>query len=868
MPRSSFSFASGALIYAGGQLANVLFQLLLLKHFGQSTYAEIGLAHLLVLSTLFIGDLGYSSLFLREHPDNADWQARWRQALLHRLILTLLLDALLLLGWAYLYSPNSASFAYLLGAMPTTLFGLINYSAPLLVQGRRHLGFIVQQLAWPSALAAGCLLQVQDPTFSAGQAGILISFAYLLQALFNITVFGHLHLLLPKRCESGSTMLRSALHLSLMGVAGTLHDRLTPFLIAQITPSFTAAYLLICHILNGATGVFNQFNRLILAEANTNGLRWTGYLSTLLLIGLALSTLLIHGVFSHWPATQEMPWLHMTFPVLVGWGLTTLGSLVCAVLISRGQERKLLRILILGLLISTLLQSTAVAMNAQEWLLWARAMGMMYITMAVLKLCQFRLAASGISLLAATSLCSIAHLMPAAWWLALGLFLIALLLVWRQPLGLLDTSPSHLYKRSALSPAAFQQALQRNYGDEVSRLRHELFFLNQHPHHQLNLRSFLAALRDAGHCLMLPRRVAELPKFVAVASLTGSSGREALEPCLTELKHAAHPCAVVIHPRLLGKVAGFRPASPGLIGWYNALRAWSIPLCATIDAPIPAWPVRCALFRHRLWLAAWQRTLMTQTNAGTLLLHNDFDMFAVAAIEAGRERWRSICVQHGLPTDEFAPPRAEQQLVWGASSRSAYINLGFSADNLLPGPSRTLSHQDEAIPPPRGICIISQTHTPIFGRSLSTDFAHLAQALLAGLGPQQPLSILLHPGESQGAPSYPATLHALCKRPPHSTLNGTGERCIVVGFCSTALLEAACHGHLVIGMDWQVTESLSALLVGQPPHRVGDCNELLVLINALSSDFSHRQVFLQRQRQWLSATFNHDDACLDWIGAT
>ncbi len=81
MAHSGLSFVSGAVIYAAGQIANLLFQLLLLQQLGQQLYAEVGLAHLLILSTLFIADLGYSTLFLRESPDAPGWSTRRNRVL-------------------------------------------------------------------------------------------------------------------------------------------------------------------------------------------------------------------------------------------------------------------------------------------------------------------------------------------------------------------------------------------------------------------------------------------------------------------------------------------------------------------------------------------------------------------------------------------------------------------------------------------------------------------------------------------------------------------------------------------------------------------------------------------------------------------
>lgn len=866
MAHSGLSFASGAAIYATGQITNFAFQLLLLQQLGQSLYAEVGLAHLLILSTLFIADLGYSSLFLRESPDAPGWSARWRKALLHRLTLTLLLDVGVLLGWLLIRGAQSDGFAYLLSALPATLLGLINYSAPLLAQGRRHTGFLLQQVAWPTALMASLIVLLSNTPLSASTAGALVSLGFAAQAAVNLYTFGRPHLLLPSLEKRESNLLASALQLSMMGIAGTLHERLTPFLIAQLAPSFTATYLLLSHALNGASGIFNQFNRLLLVEVKGSGSKWAGYLGTLLLAGLAIGLLLVLATGTLWPAMSLLQRLDLLIPLLFGWTFITLGGLGNALAIGHGRERQLLHIILFGLIASTLWQFTAYALESAAGLLWGRALVMLGITLTTLHLCHLGFTSSGYLLLISSIISALIIDHPTACLLIAVLLPLALLSVYRQPRALRETGT--LDTPQALSPAAFQQALADHYGTEVSRLRHELFFIRQRTGYKRNLRCLLAAMRDAGYCLSLPRQSPNLPSVTGVASLPGSSGREALEPCLQSLQARGCPTAIVIHPRLRSTVSGSCPARPSFKGWISALHAWIMPLPATHQAPIGAWPVRCTLFRHRLWLNAWQRTLAQQAKGGTLLLHNDFDLFAVAAIEAGRGTWRSLCVQHGLPTDEFTPPRADRQLVWGGSSQAAYLALGFPPANLLRGPSKALPPPAELAPSPAAICIVSQTHTPIFGRSLKADFIQLAQHLHADDHDGQRLQILLHPEECRQANPYPATLAHLCRRPPHDILQPGSAPCIVLGFCSTALLDAARYGHLVIGLDWQAPGSIAARMVGQPLIRAANYQALRQLLDELMQHEEQRQDFLKRQRDWLEDTFKANDQWLEWVSCT
>lgn len=442
MASLSTGFANGALIYSLGQVANFLFQLLLLKAFGPAHYGEIGLAHLLLLSVLFIGDLGYSSLFLREAPGDARWERRWRQALLHRLWLTGLLDGLVVLGWLLLYGHSGEGFGYLLGALPATLLGLANYSAPLLAQGRQRLGFLVQQVAWPAALLLWLLLGGLQQPASGLLAGLAASGGFLLQALVNVSLFGRLRLLLPRRCEQGRSMLRSALHVSLMGIAGTLHDRLTAFLLAQLAPAFLPVYLLLSQALSGASGVFNQCNRLLLVQAgNDTGRHWAAILASLLLLGMALGFQLLLGVAAIWGGPRERDWLLLAFPVLFAWSIATLGSLLNALLIGQGKERELAHVMLLGLVASSGLQFAGLALGNAEWLLWGRVLATLGMSVATLYLCRLAPTATGYCLGAAALAACFALQAPAAWWLSLSLLLGALFGARRQLLVLRSGAP-------------------------------------------------------------------------------------------------------------------------------------------------------------------------------------------------------------------------------------------------------------------------------------------------------------------------------------------------------------------------------------------------------------------------------------------
>ncbi len=426
--RMRAGFLSGAVSYMAGQGCTLLFQWLLLRHFGTQGYADVGLAHLGLLTVLFLADLGYASLFLREDPASEGWVLRWRQALCHRLAATLVLDLAWVAGAWWTSRGQGEGFAYLLSVLPATLLGLVGYSAPLLAQGRRLAGFGVQQVAVPAATLAWLALR-GAPGWEGGMgAGIAVSLGYLVQATVNVAVSGApLRLLLP--AVGGGRMLGSALRLSALGIAGTLHDRLTPFLLASAAPAFVPAYLLLGYLLNGAGGVFNQFNRLLLAEAHTDtGVRWACGLMSLLLGLSAPAALLLWPAAARWGNAEQREWLPWVMPVLVAGAIVLFSSVLSALLIGRRREQALLRVFVWCLAASTLLQVAAAAASAPVPLLWGRLVGVLGIMAASLWLCGLRPNAGGWAALLALLLAGVPWagsggvapaalllLLPAAW---------------------------------------------------------------------------------------------------------------------------------------------------------------------------------------------------------------------------------------------------------------------------------------------------------------------------------------------------------------------------------------------------------------------------------------------------------------------
>jgi len=408
----------------------------------------------------------------------------------------------------------------------------------------------------------------------------------------------------------------------------------------------------------------------------------------------------------------------------------------------------------------------------------------------------------------------------------------------------------------------FEQSLRQTWGEDAALARHEIYFICRRRHGWRQIAHAAAALlRDAWLCARLPRRTPPLSATVCAVSLAGASGWDSISPLLPALRAAGQTVSVLVHPRLQGAVAGLLPAAPGRAGWRLAVLALFQPGRSALPGVSP-WTIRCCLARRQLWLGSWRRTLTDAgNNTRALILHNDFDLFSAAAAEAAREMpsIRSVCVQHGLPTDEFFPTRADVQLVWGDASRKAYLAHNTPPDALVIGTYRAKPaiRFPQYLPVPRRILLVSQTHTPIFGRSLENDFLRLATELDRDLE-QNSFQILLHPEESRlGHPYAAGNIRSRCRYPPHATLipndAALKQPALVVGFCSTALVEAAQAGHFVLGMHWEVPLSLGALAVGVPQYRVRSGAEALRLFNRLRENHRFRSEWRHTQTLWLDS---------------
>jgi hypothetical protein len=403
----------------------------------------------------------------------------------------------------------------------------------------------------------------------------------------------------------------------------------------------------------------------------------------------------------------------------------------------------------------------------------------------------------------------------------------------------------------------FLHTLEQCYGHAALAARHEIYFLNRRPY--ARLRSVAALVRDTTLLMRGARNAMDMDAQVyLVATLAGPSGWQTLERAQQALP-AGTRSRVIAHPRV--KLEGVPTLALSRPSWGDVGRALrrAGPWLTRARGPISGVVVATCMARHSLWQAAWQRTFPTARPL--FVLHNDFDMMSHALVAAFNDTAPIACIQHGIPTDEFFPTNAPTQVVWGQTSHAAYASACDTKNCIIDALSRGVRTQHVDAAPTR-LLLLSQTHTPIYGTDLLPLFRHLAQALTAGAAKY--VSILLHPMESP-AIAYPAALHPFLNRPPHAVLTASPSPEMVVGYSTTAMLDAACAGHYVMGMAWPAHASKVAHAIAQPPMMCTDADEVLAYFETLRTDAAARTAHHHAQEAWLQQTYQSSGNFSAWV---
>lgn len=398
--------------------------------------------------------------------------------------------------------------------------------------------------------------------------------------------------------------------------------------------------------------------------------------------------------------------------------------------------------------------------------------------------------------------------------------------------------------------------LRQQFGPDAADVRHELFYLHAGKSQgAAGIRAMAALLRDSWLLLRRTSPGLNAPghkKAILLTTLAGVSGWCTLQRALPTLVAAGYAPLMLLHPRLViddvsPSLPCIRPARPDLRAWRSALQVF----IATLRQQQPLLLASC-LARRVLWSASLRRPLTD--SSGVVLLHNDFDLMSRAAIGQGLT---TICVQHGIATDEFFPTRADCYLVWGDVSRRVFKTNGTPSARLVEDALGRGERLEQATRAPEGIALLWQTHAQVVGEGIGKALATFADALLQIVPDAR---ILVHPQEEQ---PYSGAAARATRHPPHPELQSRlAIPQLVVGCCSTAMLEAALAGHWVLTLHLPLPGNRAVRQAMAAPLQAETAEQVASLYTRLRDDPAFRQATGQAQNLWLRSHFTEQTSGL------
>lgn len=406
--------------------------------------------------------------------------------------------------------------------------------------------------------------------------------------------------------------------------------------------------------------------------------------------------------------------------------------------------------------------------------------------------------------------------------------------------------------------SAFRAEIEaRPEAEALMSVRHQAFFIGVRRNRPGQAAHCAFALaRDLWWTLRHLRRegaTGPAPDHAFISSLAGVSGRLALQPLKQRLRREGRLCVDYVHPRLRGTAEALLPVRP-------QFRKLLAALGAVMRAPRPPsgfsrLALGLLLARASLWSAVWQATFAADRLERTeTIVHNDFDMFlrpaTIVAQAGGRD---AVCVQHGVPTAEFFPLTARRHLVWSRRIAQIYTECGGAPVGVEITSDRPIlrprAHGRRVDPVVR---LVSQTHSVIYGHDAPRALVRLGVDLAAAFGARN-FRVLLHPDEAGGERAWRGRVPgAVLERAPHQAFAPSSDELrIFVGFSSTALIEAAANGHLVISADLAHADSFAARALLRTPMMAAP-EEVADLVRRLAADPALCEAGLDAQERWLA----------------
>lgn len=356
--------------YGVSQALNILLQFFIIYELGSEFYAAIGLSYALIMTVIFVGELGYSHYFIRTVSEDDEWVCGWRSSLFHKLTATLILSLLLNSYLVFVAETGDASLEFFWGAWPGLFLAAFNCSAIFIAQKKALFAakILLVQVSLYSLLSM--IVVSLEPSRISLWIGLCFTFSQLVQLGYGLYLSGQKVLFSPTISWGGRGQIRSALNLWQLGVMGAVYDRALLILIEKYQPGILAIYLLASQLYQGISGLLSHVQKVflrVLVDVRQSGkdiLDVSGaiskYLSIALLLGNSIAFVLIFYWVDRFGKASSGDAELIFCLIIAEWSLNIFSMLVVPMLISSHREAYLRKIVVNSQMASLLFQIIAV----------------------------------------------------------------------------------------------------------------------------------------------------------------------------------------------------------------------------------------------------------------------------------------------------------------------------------------------------------------------------------------------------------------------------------------------------------------------------------------------------------------------------
>jgi O-antigen/teichoic acid export membrane protein len=257
--KSFISAASSAL----SQLASFATSLVLTTAEGAFYYSQLGLAYATLVTFIFLLDLGFGIYFSREVSlGKSDWSKKWSLMLGLKLIFAIIFCPILVGSWWWIYGGQNIGAQYLSVAWPAIFISIFNISPILYGLGRAKEASLVL-LVVPVIYLIITIIAV----YSSGRddlsvvLGVGYVIAWLCQPLFFSMTSPDIFRIKINLSLSVIPLVVDSFKVWRISLVGALYDRLGSFIVASISPTFVAYYLICDQALQAIITLFMQAQR-------------------------------------------------------------------------------------------------------------------------------------------------------------------------------------------------------------------------------------------------------------------------------------------------------------------------------------------------------------------------------------------------------------------------------------------------------------------------------------------------------------------------------------------------------------------------------------------------------------------------------